>query len=88
MKIMNCRLLGTALAFVLAQPAVLGCATCFGASDEPMAKGMNMGILALLVVLGMVLTGIVSFAVFVAKRTASLEGANPPVEARKEMEMA
>ncbi len=49
------------------------CATCFGKSDAPMARGMNMGILALLAVIGLVLAGVVSFFVYVAKRTAALE---------------
>jgi uncharacterized membrane protein len=79
--------LGLVMMAWLAQPSVLGCATCFGASDEPMAKGMNMGILALLVVLTMVLTGIVSFAVFVAKRTAALAAPEAQAQTAKEMEM-
>ena len=51
----------------------VACSTCFGKSDAPMAQGMNMGILALLSVIGMVLAGVVSFFVYVAKRTAALE---------------
>ncbi len=48
------------------------CATCFGKSDSRMAQGMNMGILALLAVIGSVLAGVVSFFVHVAKRSAAL----------------
>jgi heme/copper-type cytochrome/quinol oxidase subunit 2 len=49
------------------------CSTCFGKSDAPMAHGMNMGIMSLLVFIGLVLAGVVSFFVYVAKRTAALE---------------
>ncbi len=38
-----------------------------------MAEGMNMGILSLMAVIGLVLGGLVSFFVYVAKRTAALE---------------
>ena len=37
------------------------CATCYGAPDSPLTKGMNMAILSLLVVIGGVLGGIVAF---------------------------
>ncbi len=47
------------------------CATCFGRTDSRLAEGMNMGILALLAVIGSVLAGIVSFFVYVAKRSAA-----------------
>ncbi len=49
------------------------CAVCFGKSDSPMAQGMNMGIMALLAFIGLVLAGVVSFFVYVAKRTAAYE---------------
>jgi len=44
------------------------CATCFGASDSAMAQGMNMGILALLAVIGGVLGGVAAFFGFLALR--------------------
>ena len=47
------------------------CATCFGRTDSRLAEGMNMGILALLAVIGSVLAGVVSFFVYVAKRSAA-----------------
>lgn len=47
------------------------CAICFGRTDSRLAEGMNMGILALLAVIGSVLAGIVSFFVYVAKRSAA-----------------
>jgi hypothetical protein len=62
----------TALAVLLvASFDASACATCFGRSDSRMAEGMNMGILALLAVIGSVLAGVVSFFVYVAKRSAA-----------------
>ena len=59
----------------LTQPSVLACTACFGKSDSNMAKGMNMGIFALLLVITMVLGGVASFFVFLAKRSNDLENA-------------
>jgi hypothetical protein len=47
------------------------CAVCFGKTDSRLAQGMNMGILVLLAVIGSVLAGVVSFFVYVAKRSAA-----------------
>jgi hypothetical protein len=44
------------------------CAACFGKSDSNMAKGMNMGIFALLLVITCVLAGVASFFVFLGRR--------------------
>ncbi len=60
-----------AAASVGVQP-IFGCATCFGKSDAPMAQGMNMGILSLLVVVGCVLSAVAGFFVFLARKSASL----------------
>ena len=54
-------------------PSTWACSACFGKSDSTMAQGMNMGILSLLAVIGMVFAGLVSFFVYVAKRTAAHE---------------
>ena len=51
---------------------LLACATCFGRSDSALAEGMNMGILFLLGVIGVVLGGIASFMIFLARRAAQL----------------
>ena len=51
------------------------CAACFGQSDSGMARGMNMGIFALLLVITSVLCGIAGFFVYVARRTAQMEDA-------------
>jgi len=52
------------------------CATCFGAPDAAMTKGLNMGILSLLVVVLFVLGMAGSFAIYLARKAASV----PPVE--------
>jgi hypothetical protein len=46
------------------------CAACFGQSDSPLAKGMNMGILSLLAVVTFVLGGFVAFFIFLVKRSS------------------
>ena len=51
--------------------AFFACAACYGASDSPMAKGMNWGIFSLLAVVGMVLGSVATFFVFIGKRAAA-----------------
>ena len=67
------RLLQTAGAFaVLELPQVsLACSACYGASDAPMARGMNWGILSLLAIIGVVLAGVLSFFVYLGVRAAN-----------------
>lgn len=60
---------------VISTPSALACATCFGASDSPMAKGMNWGIFSLLAVIVCMLSGIASFFVFLAKKSAQIASA-------------
>lgn len=62
---------------VLAKPAVLGCAACFGRSDSPMAYGMNAGILTLLGVILSMLALIATFFVFIVRRAAHVESDVP-----------
>ena len=50
--------------------SALACAVCYGASDAPMARGMNWGIFSLLGVIGVVLSGVAGVGVFFAKRAA------------------
>ena len=52
--------------------SAFACAVCYGASDAPMAQGMNYGILSLLIMIVLVLGGVASFFVFLARRSASL----------------
>jgi len=47
------------------------CAACYGASDSPMAKGMNWGIFSLLAVVVCVLSTFATFFVFLAKKSAA-----------------
>jgi hypothetical protein len=63
---------------VLCAPkTVFACATCYGASDSPMAQGMNWGIATLLVVILSVLTGVVAFFVHVGFKSAALNRDQP-----------
>jgi len=61
-------LLGTGIWFLILQQG-FACATCFGASDAPMAKGMNMAILTLFGVIVGVLSGILGFVFYLWKRS-------------------
>ena len=58
-------------AFVALAPSAHACAACFGASDSDMAKGVNMGIFALLGVIVAVLGGIASFFIYLARRAGA-----------------
>jgi hypothetical protein len=68
-----------ALLFLLAaRPASsFACAACYGASDSPLAEGMNWGILSLLAVVGLVLGSVGTFFVFLAKKSASAAATTP-----------
>ena len=61
------------------------CAACFGQSDSDLAKGMNMGIFSLLVVVLSVLAGIAAFFVYLARKSASppAPGSEPHSQANK-----
>lgn len=61
---------------LLTSSQALACATCYGASDSPLAKGMNWGILVLLGFIGSVLTGIVVFFIHVGRTSAKLAAAD------------
>lgn len=65
--------LGLGLALLAAvQPwSVMACAACYGASDSPMAKGMNAGIFSLLGVVVVVLGSVAGFFIYLAKKSAS-----------------
>ena len=55
-----------------AQPA-MACPVCFGATDSPMAEGVNNGILVLLGVIGAVQVGFVALFVGIRRRGNQLE---------------
>jgi hypothetical protein len=61
-----------ALAIVLLPDVASACAACYGQSDDPMARGMNMGIFTLLIVVVGVLSGIAGVGIFFAVRSARL----------------
>ena len=63
------------LAWALLPSSVLACAACFGKSDSALAQGMNMGIFALLAVIGSVLATISAFFVVLARRAARVTSA-------------
>jgi hypothetical protein len=65
----------TPLFALMNEPALRACTACFGKSDSTMAKGMNMGIFALLVVITTVLCGVAGFFVYLARRGSDLENA-------------
>jgi hypothetical protein len=64
-----------ALVFLASPQSADACAACYGASDSPLAKGMNMGLLFLLGVIGSVLLAITAFFIFVARNSARLQAA-------------
>ncbi|MBM3879639.1 MAG: hypothetical protein FJ387_07945 [Verrucomicrobia bacterium] len=63
---------GLSLALCGAAPAAHACATCFGQSDSALAQGMNFGILTLLGVVAVVLSGIAGFFVYLGYRARAL----------------
>ncbi len=66
-------------AAALAAPrTALACAACYGASDAPMAQGMNWGILSLLGIIGTVLAGVAGFFVYLAVRASKVTSAPMP----------
>lgn len=63
--------LALGLSLILPQVAS-ACATCFGAADAPMTKGMNNAILMLMAVVGVVYVGIGKMALDFRKRSRRL----------------
>jgi hypothetical protein len=57
---------------LLSGTQALACAACYGASDSPMAQGMNWGIFVLLGFIGTVLTGVVAFFVHIGRNSAKM----------------
>ena len=44
------------------------CAVCYGATDDPMVKGMNSAIFFLLGAIGSILLGVISLTIYFARR--------------------
>ena len=64
---------------ILALPQIASaCATCFGAPDAPMTKGMNNAILMLIGVVGLVYVGIGKVALDFRKRSKRLAEKEKP----------
>ena len=62
---------------MLAVPRVaLACPVCFGQSDSPLAKGLNVGVLFLLGIITAVLIGFASFMIYLARRAKVFTGDN------------
>ena len=66
------KLLVTMIALTTA-PSAFACATCYGASDSPLAQGMNWGIMVLLGFVGIVLSTVTVFFVYIARRASAME---------------
>jgi hypothetical protein len=64
------------VAVVLFAPrAALACPVCFGQNDSPLAAAMNLGILAMLVVVVGVLAGFASFFIYLVRRARTAAAA-------------
>ena len=70
-----------ALLPLLLPAAAPACAACFGRSDSPMAKGMNMGIFTLLIVILSVLFAISVFFFYIVRRAAKMEASQAAEQA-------
>lgn len=53
---------------LLAPRAALACPVCFGQSESPLARAMNLGILAMLVVVAGVLAAFAYFFIYLIRR--------------------
>jgi hypothetical protein len=60
------------LAVALSPSSLFACAACYGQSDGPMAQGMTWGIFSLLGVIVLVLGGVASFFIYLARRAAAV----------------
>ena len=61
------------LALLAAPRLALACPVCFGDNDSPMAVAMNMGILAMLVVVVGVLGAFATFFIYLIRRGNRIE---------------
>ena len=64
----------TTIALIAAPRVALACPVCFGQSDSPLAKGVNMGVLFLLGTITAVLIGFASFMIYLARRAKVFAG--------------
>jgi len=74
----NSRFVFFAATALLLQPAsVRACAACYGQSDSPLASGVTWGILSLLFVVMAVLGSIVTFFVYINRKSAAAGSQHP-----------
>jgi hypothetical protein len=66
---------------LLAPVKSFACATCYGASDSPMADGMNWGIFALLGVVVPVLATFLVFFIYLIRKSEALNHAAEKIPA-------
>jgi hypothetical protein len=77
-------ILVSGLIALVAGTQAFACAVCYGASDSPLAQGMNWGILVLLGFIGTVLTGVVAFFVHVGRNSAKMSApGSKPIQTDK-----
>jgi hypothetical protein len=63
---------------VLAIPRlVLACPVCFGQSDSPLARGVNMGIFVMLGFVAVVLAAFASFFIYLMRRARLADAVHP-----------
>jgi ABC-type antimicrobial peptide transport system permease subunit len=71
------RLLAAFITLLLAAAQVHACSACYGRSDSDLAKGMNMGIYVLLVILVVVLGGITAIGFYLVRRASKMAPLTP-----------
>jgi hypothetical protein len=59
-----------ALSVLLVPRAALACPVCFGQNDSPAAQAMNLGILAMLIIVAGVLASFASFVIYLVRRAS------------------
>jgi hypothetical protein len=68
---------GIALFACAAPRSVFACAACYGASDSPLAQGMNWGIMVLLGFVFCVLAAVTGFFIYIIRRANVLAATSP-----------
>jgi hypothetical protein len=56
------------IAVLLLPRLALACPVCFGESDAPLAKAINLGVIAMLVVVAGVLSAFAAFMLYLSRR--------------------
>lgn len=75
------RTLLTTLAILGMPRLALACPVCFGQSDAPLAKAINAGVIAMLVVVAGVLGSFAIFIAYLARRARTIDAAGAAVAA-------